>query len=60
MPLANDIQRCTGIGSDAEGWGEHCETCLRRTSPGGENTPYMEPPMIIVFECPWLIEPELK
>ena len=49
--IGNDIARCAGVGSDSEGWREGCDTCLRRTTPGGEYTPHMEPPPIIVFEC---------
>ena len=57
MTLPYDVARCLGVGSEEEGWREGCETCLRRTSPGGEHTPHREPPQIIVFSCPWVIEP---
>lgn len=56
MTLRNDVARCAGAGNDAEGWREGCEHCLRRTSPGGDWTPNMAPPPIIVFECEFLIE----
>jgi hypothetical protein len=49
--LANDIARCAGIGNDEDGWRDGCETCQRRTSQGGEYTPHIDPPPIIVFEC---------
>jgi hypothetical protein len=55
--LPNDIARCGGTGVDGERW-EDCETCLRRTSPGGDDTPWIEPPDVIPFECEYLIEPE--
>lgn len=57
MSLPHDVERCSGIGSESDGWHEECETCLRRTSPGGQNTPHREPPQIIVFSCPLVIEP---
>jgi hypothetical protein len=58
MTLPNDIARCPGYGyeeDDGFHWGEGCEDCLRRTSPGGTST--MEPPSIIVFECEYRIDP---
>ena len=59
MTLPFDVARCRGRGGEDEGWGEHCETCLRRTSPGDDEYQlWMEPPTIIAFECPFLIEPE--
>jgi hypothetical protein len=58
MSLSNDVARCAGVGSDEEGWREGCDDCLRRTDPGvGERVSHMEPPLIIVFECEFLIEP---
>lgn len=57
--LPNDIARCSGVGSDAEGWREGCEHCLRRTSePTADavQVPHMEPPAVIGFFCPNLIE----
>ena len=55
--LPNDIARCNGVGSDAEGWREGCETCLRRTAPRKGLFRGMLPPAIIAFECEYLIEP---
>lgn len=54
MTLPNDIARCSGVGSDEEGWREGCETCLRRLAKGGEY--HMEPPPIIAFWCEYQIE----
>lgn len=59
MSLPADVARCRGYGSDAEGWREGCEQCLRRTSPPAEHTwgqVWMEPPAIIAFWCEYLIE----
>jgi len=56
--IANDIARCNGVGSDVEGWREGCETCLRRTTPRPENVWMIDPPIIIAFECEYLIEPK--
>lgn len=56
-PLPNDIARCNGVGSDAEGWRDGCETCLRRIAPRPEAQWMIEPPPIIAFECQFLIEP---
>lgn len=56
--LPRDFARCAGEGSIEDGemnWREGCDDCLRRTAPGGEQ--HMEPPKIIVFECPYRIEP---
>jgi len=52
--LPDDVARCAGVGSDAEGWREGCETCLRRLSPAGRF--HMQPPAIIAFECEYFIE----
>ena len=38
--LPFDIARCPGVGSDAEGWRDGCETCLRRTAPGNPHGPW--------------------
>lgn len=58
MPLiADDVARCDGVGSDAEGWREDCEDCLRRTARRPERVVMMQPPSIITFECEYLIEP---
>lgn len=59
MTLPHDIARCRGVGNDAEGWREGCETCLRRTDPVKPH-PWMNhitPPAIIAFECEYLLEP---
>jgi len=58
MILPNDVARCRGEGSDAEGWREGCESCLRRLSgdrPAGEFSSWIEPPPIIAFQCEFLI-----
>ena len=57
--LPNDYARCRGDGSDAEGWREGCEDCMRRTSPPGdpERVWMMAPPPIIAFECEFYIQP---
>ena len=55
--LPNDYSRCTGGGSDAEGWRDGCEDCLRRTAKSGEWSSYSEPPAIIAFECENIIRP---
>jgi hypothetical protein len=57
--LPNDVARCNGVGSDdpEEGWREGCEKCLRRVSPRNELFSLMQPPLIIAFECAFLIEP---
>lgn len=56
--LPNDVARCEGVGSDAEGWREGCETCLRRTAKRGDRAQMMTSPPIIAFECEFLIEPD--
>jgi len=55
--LAADIARCVGVGSDAEGWREGCDVCLRRLSPpvNPERVLRMQPPALIVFECEALL-----
>lgn len=55
--LPADVARCDGNGSDAEGWREGCETCLRRTAPRSGMVSMIAPPPIIAFECQYLIEP---
>lgn len=57
--LPSDVARCQGVGSDAEGWREGCETCLRRTSPPADPSRVlrMTPPVLVVFFCEFLIEP---
>ena len=55
--ITNDVARCAGEGSDAEGWREGCEKCLRRTAQSvSEVSAWMIPPAIIAFECEFLIE----
>lgn len=49
--LPDDVARCPGVGSDAEGWREGCDTCLRRLSPPGEWSPWIEPPPVVAFWC---------
>ena len=52
--LPNDVARCPGVGSDAEGWREGCADCLRRLAPAsGPLVSHMQPPDVIVFECEW-------
>ena len=58
MILHYDIARCAGFGNDQIVWREGCETCLRRTSARNEWSSWMAPPMIIVGECEYLIEPK--
>jgi len=57
-PLPNDVARCAGYGSAAEGWREGCDDCLRRTAVAvGDGVPTMDLPPIIVFWCEYHIEP---
>ena len=57
MNLPNDIARCRGVGSDEEGWREECDVCLRRLAPAPvRRAVWIEPPLIITFECEYLIE----
>lgn len=56
--LPSDVARCAGVGSDEDGWREGCEDCLRRTAPQTrDQTAYMLPPTLIVFECEHRIAP---
>ena len=60
MTLPNDIARCDGDWYDDgehSDWREGCETCLRRTAPRPEYFTMIAPPLIIAFECEYLIEP---
>ena len=59
--MNDDIARCRGDGSDAEGWREGCADCLRRTAPVKPGRLYtsIEPPLIVVFECELRIPPEV-
>jgi hypothetical protein len=59
MTLPYDVARCPGVGSDAEGWREGCDACLRRTTSIDIDWPLsllMAPPAVIAFECEYLIE----
>jgi hypothetical protein len=54
--LPNDVARCAGVYEEGE-WREGCEGCLRRLAPGsGDHVVHMGPPLIITFECEYLIE----
>ena len=58
--LGNDIARCNGSGEIEDGvqyWREGCESCLRRTAPRSGRLSMISPPLIIAFECEYLIEP---
>ena len=58
--LLYDIARCPGVPNEPDappGWREGCETCLRRTEPGGDPQWWMTPPLIVVFECEARIAP---
>jgi len=55
--INGDVARCDGVGSDAEGWREGCERCLRRIAPrAGSHVNMIAPTPIIAFECEYLIE----
>ena len=57
--LPNDIARCNGDwheDGEHSGWREGCEHCLRRIAPRPERVVMISPPIIIVFECEYLIE----
>ena len=47
--LPADVARCTGVGSDVEGWREGCDDCLRRLAPSvdPERVLRMTPPAIV-------------
>ena len=55
MNLPNDVARCDGVQYDGE-WREGCEKCLRRTAPRPERTVMISAPLIVTFECEFLIE----
>jgi len=58
MTLPHDYARCIGYQTGGE-WREGCADCLRRTSPGREHRQaFIQPPIIIVFECDKKIAPE--
>lgn len=52
--LPGDVDRCTGIGSDVDGWRDECETRLRRTAAPSDHPrqAHITPPAVIVFCCP--------
>ena len=54
MTLPYDTARCDGAQYDGE-WREGCEDCLRRTSPAGPMSPWIEAPPIVVFWCEYRI-----
>lgn len=56
MTLPYNIARCAGAQYDGE-WREGCEDCLRRTAPGGPMSPWIEAPLLVVFECEYRIGP---
>ncbi len=58
MTLLYDISRCHGVNIDGD-WREGCEDCLRRTEPGHPTRQaYIVPPVIVVFECEYRLEPD--
>ena len=56
MTIPYDTARCAGAQYDGE-WREGCEDCLRRTSPAGPMSPWIDAPLLVVFECEYRIEP---
>lgn len=55
--LPDDVARCQGSGSNADGWREGCDDCLRRIAPvAGDRAVWIVAPPIIVFECEYRIE----
>ena len=61
MPfLPADVARCRGIFDDDDDeiyWRDGCERCARRLAPAnGDRVVNIEPPLIIAFECEFLIE----
>lgn len=59
MSLPDDIARCSGVGSDEDGWRDGCGECLRRTEPvTGWFGRHIEPPPVITFCCPYWIGDE--
>ena len=62
MSLPYDTARCEGfyIASKMlpmEGLNLDCIDCLRRTSPGRDQWPWIEAPLLVVFECEYRIGP---
>ena len=56
--LPADVARCPGYQADGE-WREDCEGCLRRTAPPPpDRVWWMEPPVLVVFECEGRIAPD--
>ena len=51
--LPADVARCAGVGSDADGWREGCDDCLRRLAPPVDpgRVLRMSPPAIVAFWC---------
>ena len=57
MTMLYDVARCHGVQIDGD-WREGCDDCLRRTSPGHpQRQAYIVPPVIVVFECEYRLEP---
>jgi len=54
--LPNNVSRCSGVNYEGD-WRDGCEDCLRRTSKSGPRTLWIEPPLVVVFECEYRIEP---
>ena len=54
--LPADVARCPGVGSDAEGWREGCDDCLRRTTGPAPYQSWLVPPPIIAFECAFRLD----
>ena len=54
MSLPYDTARCAGVQYDGI-WREGCDDCLRRTSAGGPMSPWIEAPLLVVFECEYRI-----
>ena len=50
MKLPNDKARCNGVGSDAEGWREGCQDCLRRIAPRPDVFWFQLPPDVVPCE----------
>lgn len=61
MTLLADVARCPGYETDEGDFREGCEDCQRRTDRSTfPLNVWMEPPLIIVFECEARIAPEVK